>query len=248
MAQLFKIQDVQSGPGENGAMNRYWFDNPTSTNLSLLDVATAFADQHIEIIRFIQSQDWEHVVVLIENVLNGATALYNLIGYFGTRASESTPASNAWTFPIKPIGPTLKRGGKRIVGVGEGDSSNDVPTSGMNTLLDIASLAFFAPLNVNGVTVNQAIVRPVGTPPTSYLVSNAVSSLSRGIGTQVTRKLGRGGVTTSLNFVAHQQATSTAPTSFTGVVDPDDWAAHMNQILGHRPAADPNLAEKVYTL
>lgn len=248
MAQLFRIQDLQNGPKGNGALNRYWFDNPTSTDLTLLDVASEFADQHVDIIRLLQSVDWDHVAILIEEVLTGATALFNLIGYIGQRNSTTIPASNAWSYNTKPAGPTLKRGGKRIVGVSEQDSEDDEATVGMEQILNAVTPAFYAPLPVGGVALKPAIVRPVGNPVTSYIVSPVNSAIYRGIGTQVTRKLGRGSTTTSQNFTANYYGESTEPPESILSTDPADWYAHAEDKLVARLAVDYFGEEHTITL
>lgn len=248
MAQLFRILDLQNGPGGNGALNRYWFDNPTATDLTLLDVASEFADQHVDIIRLLQSLDWSHVAILIEEVLTGATALFNLIGYVGQRNSSTVPASNAWSYNTKPAGPILKRGGKRIVGVSEGDSEDDEATSTMEQILNAITPAFYAPLPVNGVAVKPAIVRPVGNPVTSYIVSPVNSAIYRSIGTQVTRKLGRGSTTTSQNFTANYYGESSGPPPSSFTVDPTDYVTHAENKLVDRLAVDYFGEEHTITL
>jgi len=248
MAQLFRILDLQNGPKGNGVLNRYWFDNPTGADLDLMDVAAEFADQHVDLVSLIQSSDWSHVAILIEDVLTGLTALFNLIGYIGQRANSTTPASNAWSYNTKPAGPTLKRGGKRIVGVGEGDSEDDEATAGMAQILNAIVPIFYAPLLVDGVPIKPSIVRPIGNPVTSYLVSPVTSAIFRGIGTQVTRKLGRGGTLTSANFVANSYGESPAPPPKVLVNDPGDWYIYAEDQLVARIAADYAATEHTYVL
>lgn len=248
MAQLFRVIDLQNGPKGNGAINRYWFDNPSSTDVSLAAVAQEVADWHIDLVRLVQSVDWSHVALLVENVLNGATALFTLIGYIGQRNNSTTPASNAWSFNTKPAGPEIKRGGKRIVGVGEGDSEDDEATSGMLTILSNLAPIFYAPLPVGSVNLKPAIVRPIGNPVTSYLVSPITSAIYRGIGTQVTRKLGRGGTATSANFVANEYGESPSPPASILTNDPADWYVHAQDRLVDRLAATDNFVEHTYTL
>lgn len=248
MAQLFKIQDIQSGPSENSAMNVYWLDNPTGTNKTLEAVGNSFADQMVDLMRQVQSVNWEHIALLIEDVLTGTQALFNLFDYVGTRNSETTPASNAWSYSIKPQGPTIKRGGKRLVGVAEGDSAQDVAYGGMPTLLAALTPGFYVPILVGGINMNLATVRAVGNPVSSYIVSPNTAAIYRGIGTQVTRKLGRGSVATSLAFNPHETYDLTGSSFSSLSTDPDDWADAIDAILTPRVAAYTPAAEHTITL
>lgn len=234
MPQLFHVQAIQEGPASNGAMNRYWYDNATFDDLDPDEVGVAVAQQHLDIVRLIQSSDWEHIAVLVTEVLSGVSALVNLIGYLGGRSTSTTPAANAWSYPLKPIGPTIKRGAKRIVGVGEADSEDDVATTTMAAILNALTPTFYLPIDVGGTVIKPAIVRPQGTPPTSWLVSTIQGGLYRRIGTQVSRRLGRGGNSTSFSFVPGKVTTSTATAFSPLVTDPDDWVNAINGVLAPR--------------
>lgn len=248
MAQLFKIHDIQSGPSENGAMNVYWLDNPSATNKPLQAVGASFADNMVDIVRVIQNQDWEHIALLVTEVLSGVQALFNLFGFVGARGDESTPASNAWSYSIKPTGPTLKRGGKRLVGVGEVDHTSDVATTAASAILAALTPAFYVPIPVDGINMRLATVREVGSPVTSYIVSPNQAAIYRSIGTQVTRKLGRGGVATSSRFNPHETFDKTA-TAFSGLTtDPDDWVGQIDSVLDPRIALSAALEEHTITL
>jgi len=234
MSQLFHVQDIQSGPAENGALNQYWIDNPSATDLDPEDVGVAFAQQHLDVVRLVQNQDWEHIAVLITEVLSGITALVNLVGFVGARGESTTPASNTWSFPLKPIGPTIKRGAKRLVGVGEADSEDDLATTTAAAILSAITPTFYLPFEVGSTNVKFAIVRPNGTPPTSYLVSTVQGAIYRRIGTQVTRRLGRGGNSTSFSFVPGVVTSVTATSYASLTADPGDWVDAAAAILDPR--------------
>lgn len=221
MAQLFRILDLQMGPRENECMNRYWFYNPTSETLSITNLANTFFDQHVEIMRLVQSVEWEHVAVFAENVLAaGQSILLNTTGATGVVNEDPTPASNAWSYAMKPIGPILKRGGKRIPGVSEGWTDDEVVTPGnQETAVNAMAAAFEAPLSVGGTLVEPAIVRPDDpVDPTAWIVSVVAGAVFRQIGTQVSRKLSRGGGSSLSGIVPFTTGTAT-PIDRTGFLE-----------------------------
>jgi len=248
MAQLFKIQDIQEGPGSNSAMNVYWLDNPSGTDKTLEAVGQSFADQMVDLVRQVQSTDWSHVALLIENVLTGAQALFTLFDYAGTRGGSTIPASNAFSFSVKPQGPTIKRGGKRLVGIAETDSEDDVVNGAMVTLIQAIAPGFYVPLLVGSLNMYLSPVRAIGNPVTSYVVSPNASAIYRSIGTQVSRKLGRGSVSTSLAFNPHEYFELTGSSYAALVTDPDDWQDEIDSILSPRIAAVTPVTEHTITL
>lgn len=249
MAQTFKVLDLQVGPRGNEAMNRYWLDNPGGFSLPLLDVATAFAQDHLNIVRIVQSSEWEHVALFIEEVLTGVSLLVNLTGFVGERAGDTLPASNAFSFPLKPIGPVIKRGGKRVPGVREADTEDElVENAGMLGLLDGVALSMYLPIDVGGNPVDMAVVRPIGSPPTSYLVSVLNGAIYRQVGTQVSRKLSRGGGTSLSGLVPHSSANLASNSNFAGYTTDAEYQADIDFWVAQRQALNGSVSEKTRTV
>ena len=210
MAQLFYIADLQEGPSSNQAMNRYWYLNP-DTAVAAEDVGAAFANSMMELVRIVQSSAWKHNALYVNDVLNpGNSALITLIGWTGGRGPDSTPASNSWSFPMKPFGPTIKRGGKRIPGVAESDTNQEVYDNAVILgLLTAVALGLALNIPVDTADLVPVIVRELANG-TDWLVSAVTGAVFRQIGTQVSRKLSRGGGTSVGSLVAHSFGTETA--------------------------------------
>lgn len=237
MPQLFRILDLTLGPRQNECMNRYYFDNPTTEVLTAAQVAQAFLEQHVEAVRFVQSTEWTHTAVFVENVLNAAqSALYTITGGGGAISSDPTPASNAWSYAMKPVGPEIKRGAKRIPGVAESWTDDEVVTSGAPGAAVKALASFFlAPLLVNATTINPVIVRPnLPVNPTQWIVSVVAGAIFRQIGTQVSRKLSRGGGNSSSGLIGYTTGAYTA-IDRTGFVEAN-IEAELATLLATRPA------------
>jgi hypothetical protein len=243
MAQLIKVTDLQVGPRENQAMNRYWLNQPAGFSLSLQDIGAAFASQHIDLVRIVQAVEWEHIALFLEDVLTGTSLLLDLIGFIGQRSGDTTPASNAYSFPLKPIGPTIKRGGKRLPGVADNDANDEVvDNAGMLGLLGGVALGMWLPLDVGGNPVEMAVVRPVGSPPTSYIVSPLVGAIYRQIGTQVSRKLSRGGGTSFSSLVPQAREDFVTEADFDGFLEPD-YQEYIDAVILARQGLEYSPAE-----
>jgi len=240
MPQLFRIVDLQIGPRENQCMNRYWLDNETATDLDAVDVGNEFFDQHIDLVRLVQSSEWQHSAVFVEDVLEPSNSvLITVVQGGGAINSDPVPASNAWSYALKPIGPVIKRGGKRIPGVSDAWADDEVVGSGTPTAaVEGLAASFFLPILVGAVELNPAVVRPIPlVNPTEYLVSVLAGAIYRQIGTQVSRLLSRGGGTNVSSLVPFQTANKTA-TDYSGYVETNAPTDIANAIAT-RPSATP---------
>lgn len=214
MTQLFRIVDIQVGPQNNECMNRYWFDNPGETTLTSEDVATGFIYQLMDPVRLVQSSLWDHQGVFVEDVQQPSNnTLATVILGNGVLGGDVTPASNAWSYAMKPSGPIITRGGKRIPGVTEGWTDNEMVLAGVPAeAVSILGGFFKGFLTIGETPIYPCIVRPESpVNPTAWLVSYVVGAIYRQIGTQVTRKLSRGGGTSLGSLVAYNLVEVEAP-------------------------------------
>lgn len=237
MTSLFKVQDIQQGPRANQAMNRYWYDSGEVPLVDAIEFGIALAEQITDFIRLIQSDEWEHVFLFLEDVLNPAnTALIGLSGFVGTVNGDPTPASNAWSFPLKPTGPIIKRGRKSVPGVPETWTDDELPsTSAVEAILDAASQLFTAAVLVDADVMNPVVVRePDPQEPGPYIVSPIIGSVFRQIGTQVSRKLSRGGGTGVGSLVPYGTGTADG-SDFSSLVE-TSYAETINTHVATLPA------------
>jgi hypothetical protein len=203
--------------------------------MDVVDVAWAFTDQHVELVRACQSSEYEHTAVYVENVLNPIeNVLADLIGYVGGRTGDPVPAFAQFSFPMRPTGPLLKRGGKRISGIRDVDQDDEIASGSISGILNAIAAGMVLPLNVDGSPLYHAVVRPIGNPVTSYVVSYVIGALFRQIGSQVSRKLSKGGGTGLGGLVPSLTTTRDTPISMTGFVDAEDWLEEMDTILSLR--------------
>lgn len=224
MPQLFRILDLQTGPKENEAMNRYHYDNPAATVMTAVEVATAFLGQVVDFLRLVQSSEWTHTALFVEDLLEPSNSvLATISGGGGNVAADASVAFSAWSYAFKPVGPTLKRGGKRIPGIAETWTDDDVVAAGgPEAAIEALAALFGAPIITGSGELNPAVVRPVPVvDPNSYIVSVILGSVYRQIGSQVSRKLSQGGGTSFSSLVPYFKA-SMSGASLAGVAPGDE--------------------------
>lgn len=202
MAQIFQVNDLQVGPRDNQVMNRYFLWNPDAINKTAQQVATAYWVDHGDLVRFIQGNEYRHVAIGVQELVTGNDSfLLTLLNASGLRVGDSMTAFSAYSFPCRATGPTVKKGGKRIPGIREVDSNDDVvEDTGLLALLAGIALSLFLPFDVAGTPFYNAAVRyiPVNN---SAIVAPIIAAIYRQVGSQVSRKLSRGGGTSLGSFV-----------------------------------------------
>jgi hypothetical protein len=240
MPQLFRILDFQYAPRQNEVMNRYWFDT-ADDGINAVDVALAFGEQFVDLVRLIQSEEYEHIAIFVEDVLQPSnSALVTVLNGEGSVSGDAGTAFSAWSFPMKPIGPVIKRGGKRIPGVAELWSDDDVVLPGTpSAIVEAFAAVLLAPLQVSGSDLFPAIVRAIGEgAPSEYLVSLVVGAIFRQIGSQVSRKLSRGGGSSLSGMIGFQLDEFTAA-DYTSLLEADYVEAIETALIGRVPATTP---------
>jgi len=95
--------------------------------------------------------------------------------------------------------------------------------------------------DVGGNVVSMAVARPIGNPPTTYLVSPLAGGIYRQVGSQVSRKLSRGGGTSLSGLVPHSRATAPTAAGISAYTDQqlDDFVIakyQPRQALVYNPA------------
>ncbi len=210
MAQLFKLYDVQQYDSSELGLNRYWFWNPSATEVSAQAVGEAFVNDWLDTIRGIQSQWVDHLDIGVEEVIEGVdTALVNVLSGVGSRGGNSQPSFTQFSFYLRPVGPVIKRGGKRYMGVSEDDTNNNVATGTIGNQLENVRQLLMTGLQAGTVDLVHAVVRRfLSGGSVFYRVSPVVGAAYRAISTQRSRLAGNG--TLSIPFFGLSESTLTA--------------------------------------
>jgi len=110
----------------------------------------------------------------------------------GLEAGQALPPYACWSFEYLRSTRAVRNGAKRFVGVPESLQANGEAVAG--ELAALASLATVLgdPLVVGGVTFNPVIVHKMLTEPFTWTAYPILGVEYKGIGTQNTRKFGRG--------------------------------------------------------
>lgn len=107
----------------------------------------------------------------------------------GDRLGQGMPSFNAWGFKLERTSREMRPGSKRIVGVGEADTSGNDPTGAMLTILQGVAGAFDA--NISFGVDNEWAPRLVREAPGGVVVVSVpvVNSSFRWLTTQNSRKV-----------------------------------------------------------
>lgn len=242
--QLFYLLDIQQNIVDaNSWLNRYWFFNPSSTDVASEDVAISFITTWMNVARSMQSGETTHNNVYVKEVIGGLDEfLGNVSGGGGVRTGDASPDFTQYSFYAKPAGPVIRRGGKRMGGVAEGDTNNNTATAGVGTYL-----AYFAALLAGGLEVDElflthVIERNMGGEPVEHLISPVIGGAFRQISTQRSRLLSTG--SSIPTFVGLVPGAVTAD-NLAGFVEAD-YQAIVDDLAAAKAAA-PSVAEQVVT-
>lgn len=188
MASLFRIKLFQTGARDQPLLNRFWYYTPSGVAIPTTDVASTFANWVCAGLKLIQSQEFVQVAVEVVEVLEpGLPFLANLTNGAGNQSGDGRASYDTWSFFLKPTGPILKRGGKRIAGVAENQADDDVAnTDFVDNLVAFATLLASGLTTEAGPVIVPAIVRETAT---TYLISQVYAGIYRQLSTQRSRLL-----------------------------------------------------------
>jgi len=220
MSQLFYLLDIQRNTVDgNYFLNRYWFDNPSSTDTSAESVAQQYVASWMNVVRAIQCNETDHDSIYVKEVLSGTDEFLGaVVGGAGVRSGDGMPDYNQFSFLSKPLGPVIRCGAKRISQVAEGDSNGNQASGTITTFLPIMALLLTGGLDTPETFVYHVITRFIeGTPP-SYLVSPVVNGAYRQLSTQRSRLLSQG---SSVPAFAGLTAVNVNATDLTGFIQGD---------------------------
>lgn len=194
---IIRITDVQEIYGQE-ALNVYFYQlNEDGTFLAgyLDDIASHFVEAVVTPVVALQSADITHTRLYLENLTNGVDILTYTDGYPlpGAQELSSLPPFVTATFQLVREERTTRNGSKRIGGVCEADVTSGVWTGSSTLLTDIEN-GMKADI-VSGIATlcNPVIVRhPITVPLVSPVLAHVGDCVFKSIGSQNTRKLGRG--------------------------------------------------------
>jgi len=172
-------------------LNVYFFANDDGDGTAE-DLRTAFDVQLLDVIKDMQSEDLNHSLTEVIALFDEADFNLFATDIDGTVANESLPNTDAINFTLKPASRAVRPGSKRIAGIPEGATSNNVVNE--ETYLPFVELARLALegniINTDGLDVEYrpVIVKripytaPSGNPayrlPTSGSEANVIAVLA----------------------------------------------------------------------
>lgn len=165
-------------------------DSPFATAL-----LTAFVDDVLPAIRAVQSEGVQYGFVDVQN-LNDLSEFQGLqLNFTGDIPGQTATSFAAWSFQLNPFSKAIRWGRKSIAGVNEVSlDGNDAAPAIIGDLLTL-DIALGAILTLAGGSQCFPVVARIPTPEVLPYIPFAVGVsdvIFRGVGSQLTRKKGRG--------------------------------------------------------
>jgi len=163
------------------------------------DLATLFLTEVQPVIEAVQSVDIGAIGIQVQN-LNNTVGDYDLqlnkATYLGEVAGEAISSLLTWSFQLEPYTKDMRWGRKSIGGLSEGSVVGNEATSGALVDLATLSITFNDTLEdlVSGAIFYPVIARivPNSVRPFVPYAVGILQGVFKGLGTQYTRKKGRG--------------------------------------------------------
>jgi len=196
---LIQIIDQQSYLGQtvlNVYYYRYFLVAP-SVGAYLEEVLTNFEEDILPPIRAIQSSLLVHEVLEARNLSNGldiATSNPDLAGTRTGTTDSSMASFMSYGFQLVRESLATRNGYKRFAGLLEPDLQGNISTIAP-ALLDAVEVALAGQIFLGAVEAFSPVIYRRSVPPpvgTTYTYSEVGSAVYKGVGTQNTRKPGRG--------------------------------------------------------
>lgn len=196
VGEIYQIRDYQtwSALTANPYLNVYHYQVATGDpSVGANAVVNAFIVNMLPALIGIQSDQMYHNLIEVINLDNPAdfdSGVPTTLQGTGTRAGNSLPASDAWSFIYNRATRAVRNGWKRIGRVAESDQVNGFAEVAFVPALNVTAAAMGAPLSVGIGTIVPRIVRVTGPTggPFTYTAFPISSVSFRHLGTQDTRK------------------------------------------------------------
>lgn len=190
------VKDNQTYLDQN-CLNVFFYECVAGGTADSEALASLIRDNIVNNLVDIQNEGVVHRNIYVEN-LDDYTDFFTLTlttGNVGTISGQGLPPYAAWSFILERASRLVRNGHKRIVGVSEASQSNGLPISGILSLLadtGTALAASFADSDDNIYVPRIAHRTVVPHVSTTYLLYPIASASFTAIGTQNSRKFGRG--------------------------------------------------------
>lgn len=198
LGDLIQCVDNQLYLGQQ-VLNVFYYRVTSITGLSdgyLNDLNDRWEEGILEKIRQIQATQLQHTSREWKNLTNGVDLLVDgtvIDGAASHSDANLEPSFVSAGFILRRESLATRNGYKRFAGLSETDITGNEWTGDMTAIHDIET-ALAADLVEGLATLAEPVIvrRPITPPVSSYTYSSIGSASFRGIGTQNTRKAGRG--------------------------------------------------------
>lgn len=198
LGDLIQLVDNQSYLGQQ-VLNVYYYRVTASLGLAdpyLNLLNDAWSDTVLTPVKAVQSAALEHVSREWRNLTNGVDLFTDAEVIPGAGSATPTslmPSYVSIGFLMQRESLATRNGYKRFAGMNEANISGNTWVGGAGFLTDIAAgLASDLFITLASVAEPVIVKRPITTPVTSYVYSSVGGASFRSIGTQNSRKAGRG--------------------------------------------------------
>lgn len=198
LGDLIQCVDNQSYLGQQ-ILNVYYYRVTSVTPLAgdyLSSMNDSWEGGVLDNVKIIQTPELLHLSREWRNLTNGTDLFVDgsvVPGVDPASTASLTPSFTSLGFLLQRESLVTRNGYKRYGGISEGNISGNTYVGGMGTIHDI-EVGLAADLTAGIITIAEPVIvkRPIAVPVTTYLYSSIGSAIFRGVGTQNTRKAGRG--------------------------------------------------------
>ena len=198
LGDLIQLVDNQLYLGQQ-VLNVYYYRVTAVAGLAdgyLSDLNDYWEPNVLDQVLNIQSDSLDHVSREWRNLTNGADLFVDgsvIPGALAESDASDTPSYVSAGFLLHRESLVTRNGYKRFAGITEAQITGNTYIGNM-THIGLIETALAGDLNIGVIAVAEPVIvkRPISVPVTSYQYASIGSASFRGLGTQNTRKAGRG--------------------------------------------------------
>lgn len=198
VGDLIQLVDRQTLLGQV-CLNVFYYRMVSIVDLGddyLSDLNIMYETQVMDLALPLQSSDLLHVAREWKNLSNNLDLYTNTTVVPGESAAGGAvmPSYVSWGFMLQRSTLATRNGFKRLAGVTDGAVEGNLPIAGAIPLLNAYAATLAADLMAGIVSVAEPVIvkRPITPPVGAYIYSSVNEASFRALGTQNTRKSGRG--------------------------------------------------------
>ena len=151
-------------------------------------------DVVLDLLKLVQADQLQYTEIEVLNLNDVAGDVVQTIAETGSVASDFASSLLTWSFLLRPEDKSIRHGRKGVAGVPDNQLIGNDPSAGVLSLLTDLGAGFADVLNHPNATFTPVVARilPASVRPFVPYVVPIAEGIFKGVGTQYSRKAGRG--------------------------------------------------------